>query len=32
MAGMFEGILKSLPDVIDTTSKIEVGINMTKAE
>lgn len=30
MAGMLSGILKSLPAVIDGTTKIEVGINLKK--
>ncbi|MDE6496618.1 MAG: DUF4925 domain-containing protein, partial [Duncaniella sp.] len=31
-ADMMEGILKVLPEVIETTSEIELGINLTKAE
>lgn len=30
MAGMLPGILASLPEVIDTTSKIQIGINVNK--
>lgn len=31
-ADMMEGILKALPEVINTTSEVELGINLTKAE
>ncbi len=30
MAGMLPGILQALPDVIGTTSRIELGINLNK--
>lgn len=30
MAGMLPPILKSLPDVINTTSKVELGLNLQK--
>lgn len=29
MAGLAEPVLKSLPDIIDTTTKLEVGLNFT---
>lgn len=32
MAGMLELILKDLPEVINTTSVVEIGINLQKAE
>ena len=32
MAKMATSLLKSLPDVIDGTTRIELGINLTKAE
>lgn len=31
-SGMVKGILESLPEVIETTSEIELGINLAKAE
>lgn len=32
MAGMAEGMLKSLPEIINTTTKVEIGLNLTAAE
>ena len=31
MAPMLGGILKSMPEIIDTTSKIEIGVNLQPA-
>lgn len=30
MAMMLPGILNAIPEIIDTTSKVEIGINLTK--
>ncbi len=32
MAPMLGGILKSMPEIIDTTSKIEIGVNLSKVK
>ena len=32
MAGMAEGMLKGLPEIINETTRLEVGLNLTAAK
>lgn len=32
MAGMAEGMLKALPEIINETTRLEIGLNLTAAE